>query len=88
LKRLLHGEQWFGFSVRNRVVIRTRPHKDEERTSQYNYLFQTLFPQLLHEVFGGELLMDDLLCFKDHQQLVGSFNTGQDNEVIPVLVDT
>lgn len=82
---LLHSEQWFGFSIYSRVVIKTKFSKIAGRTSEYNYLFRSLFPQVLHEVFGGELLLDGFLCFKNHQQLVKSFNDGPDNEIIPNL---
>jgi len=88
VSRSLYSEHWFGFSVHNRVVIRTKPLKDQERSSQYNYLFDAFFPQLLHEVFGGELLMDETLCFKDDQRLVESFKTGPDDEAIPVFKNT
>jgi hypothetical protein len=69
------------------VVIKTKPSKDDRRHSQYNDLFRTSFPQLLHEVFGGELWIDGFKCYRSNRRLVKSFNGGQDGAAIPVTAD-
>lgn len=84
--RLLN-EYWFGSNSQNRVVIRTKHSNDVGRDSHYNFILQAYILQLIHEVFGGELLIDEFLCFKDHCQLVSSFDAGQNGEVIPVSSD-
>jgi hypothetical protein len=81
---LLRNENWFGIDVKNRIVIKTKPTDDEGRSVQYNSMLRASFLQLLQEAFGGELRLDNFLCFKDGCQLLKGFDAGPDGNGIPI----